>query len=302
MKEEHKTNNMTADCLSVIPALPRETGTQNKVRVPSSNLNRGVRRACINLDPSRRSNKRREQQIVINVLIPEHFPELSIRLSELLDDIGAGKCTVMERRVAYLRRECMYTITEQLQGKNLVCFHFGSRSEGTTIPGLNSDIDLLKSHYNENIMTDWRDWKAGICNFLMLHDDITPPQQYLLQVIRHDTPEPSTSLCGDVRFVRKDSGQVLLSSDQYKKGAKCILQHEREITTHGPSVRYTNGPSVSNIPNWDCVTAFHVCQPLAEIQHWIDRCRGRRWPPAQLLEAARTVITIAKNGDCLRTL
>ena len=59
--------------------------------------------------------------------------------------------------------------------------------------------------------------------------------------------------------------------------------------------------------------AFHVCKPLPEIQHWIDRCRGRHWPPVQLLEAARvapsfwylpvirTVITSVKNGDCLQT-
>ncbi|KAH3690808.1 hypothetical protein DPMN_191664 [Dreissena polymorpha] len=41
------------------------------------------------------------------------------------------------------------------------------------------------------------------------------------------------------------------------------------------------------MPNWDIVSAFHVRKPLPEIQHWIDRCRGKHWPPVQLLEAAR---------------
>ncbi|KAH3716545.1 hypothetical protein DPMN_059269 [Dreissena polymorpha] len=127
-------------------------------------------------------------------------------------------------------------------------------------------------------MTDWRDWKAGMANLLMLHDDHNPPQQYLLQVIRIDTPEPETRLC-DERFVRKDSGQVLFSSEQWKKQIDQINKDKGEMTKQGPSV--------SNIPNWDIVEAFHVCHPHSEIQHWIDRRRSRRWPPARLLEAAQ---------------
>ncbi|XP_052236448.1 uncharacterized protein LOC127848187 [Dreissena polymorpha] len=126
-------------------------------------------------------------------------------------------------------------------------------------------------------MTDWRDWEAGMGNLLMLHDYTTPPQQYLLQVIRGDTPEPETRLCDD-RYVRKDSVTVLFSSEQWKKETEYIHKDQGEITKQGPSV--------SIIPNWDIVNAFHVCQPLPEIQHWIERCRGRHWPPAQLLEAA----------------
>ncbi|KAH3716583.1 hypothetical protein DPMN_059307 [Dreissena polymorpha] len=240
MEDEHDTNTRTVYCLPGMPALPRETGTRNK--------------------------------------IPEHFPALSIRLSEVLDGIGAGKFTVMERRETYLLRESMETITGQLMGGKVECFHFGSQSEGTTTPGLNSDIDYLNSYYHTNIMTDWRDWKAGMSNLLMLHDDHNPPQQYLLQVISGDTPEPETRLC-DERYVRKDSGQVLFSSEQWKKETEQKIKDRGEITKHGPSV--------SPIPNWDIVLAFHVCHPLPEIQHWIDRCRGRDWPPAQLLEAAQ---------------
>ncbi|KAH3690736.1 hypothetical protein DPMN_192971 [Dreissena polymorpha] len=82
-------------------------------------------------------------------------------------------------------------------------------------------------------MNAWEDWIAGM-NLLLLHDDTTPPQQYLLQVTR--------------------------------------------------SIK--NGPSVSFTTNLDIVDAFHVCTLLPEIQLWIDKCRGRYWPPAQLLETA----------------
>ncbi|KAH3740660.1 hypothetical protein DPMN_047370 [Dreissena polymorpha] len=197
---------------------------------------------------------------------------------DALDDSGAGKETVLERRRTYLRREHIEKIALQLQGRNYECFHFGSQSEGTTTPGLQSDIDFLVSSNRINIMTIWEDWKAGFQNLLMLHDNTTPPQQYLLQVIGVYTPEPVTSLTVD-RLVRKDSGQILLSAERWKNNIAYETRDEGEATT--------NGPSVSWVPNWDIVYAFHVRKPLPEIQHWIDRCRGKHWPPVQLLEAAR---------------
>ncbi|KAH3740275.1 hypothetical protein DPMN_046977 [Dreissena polymorpha] len=210
--------------------------------------------------------------------IPEHFTELSIRMFDALDDSGAGKETVLERRRTFLRREHIEKIDLQLQGWNLECFHFGSQSEGTTTPGLQSDIDFLQSANIVNIMTVWEDWRTGMYNFLMLHDDTTPPQQYLLQVIQVYTPEPVTSLTHDW-FVRKDSGQILLSAERRKNHIAYEARDRGEVTK--------NGPSVSYIRNWDIVEAYHVRKPLPEIQHWIDRCRGKHWPPVQLLEAAR---------------
>ncbi|XP_052237732.1 uncharacterized protein LOC127849050 [Dreissena polymorpha] len=210
--------------------------------------------------------------------IPEHFTELSIRMSEALDDSGADKKTVMERRRTFLLREHIEQITCQLRGMDFECFHFGSQSEGTTTPGLQSDIDALASYNQFNIMTVWEDWKASMVNLLMLRDDTIPPQQYLLQVIENDTPEPVTSLTHGM-FVRKDSGQVLLSAERWKQYLEYEARDLGEATKNGPSVSFT--------PNWDIVNAWHVLKPLPEIQHWIDRCRGRPWPSVHLLEAAR---------------
>ncbi|KAH3740341.1 hypothetical protein DPMN_047046 [Dreissena polymorpha] len=237
----------------------------------------GVRRA---------SNKKRYQNLQSIMQIPEHFKEMSILMFDALDDSGAGKETVLERRRTYLRREHIEKIVYQLQGQNLECFnfgshegfHFGSQTEGTTTPGLQSDIDFLHSSNIFNIMTVWEDWKAGLLNLLMLHDDTTPPQQYLLQVIEFYTPEPVTSLIND-SLVRKDSGQILLSAERWKNNI------EYEDRARGKATK--NGPSVSWMRNWDIVNAFHIRKPLPEIQHWIDRCRGKHWPPVQLLEAAQ---------------
>ncbi|KAH3844880.1 hypothetical protein DPMN_087146 [Dreissena polymorpha] len=64
-------------------------------------------------------------------------------------------------------------------------------------------------------MRVWRDWEAGMGNLLMLHNDITPPQLHVLQVIKHDTPEPVNSVCYDA-FVMTDSGEVLINTERFK--------------------------------------------------------------------------------------
>ncbi|KAH3748594.1 hypothetical protein DPMN_183040 [Dreissena polymorpha] len=210
--------------------------------------------------------------------MPDHFTTLSIRMSEALDDSGAGQYTVMERRRTFMWRERMMMIHFQVLGDNFECFHFGSQSEGTTTPGLQSDIDFLVSQNDENIMKFWGDWEAGMRNLLMLHDDINTPQQYLLQLIREYTPEPETRLLNDL-YVRKDTEQVLFSSERWKQDIEFRYKDSGEVTKCGPSVCW--------LPNWDMVYAMPVRKPLPEIQHWIDRCKGRYWPPVQLLDAAQ---------------
>ncbi|KAH3808970.1 hypothetical protein DPMN_137332 [Dreissena polymorpha] len=135
----------------------------------------------------------------------------------------------MERRGTFLRRERMETIQLHLNGSYVECSHFGSQSEGTTTPGLNSDNDFLISNNIKNIVTNWRDWEDGRQNLLMLHDEITPPQQYLLQVINTSTPETATSINDDM-CVRKYSGQVLLSVERWKQESEQILSTRSVIT------------------------------------------------------------------------
>ncbi|XP_052227075.1 uncharacterized protein LOC127841948 isoform X2 [Dreissena polymorpha] len=273
MKEGQDAIKTTDGIPLVIQSVHREPGTRNTVRVSYSKTN-NVTRAGTSVDPP---NNGHGQHHTTNMEIPEHLADMSIRLSGALDEIGADKNTVLKRRGIFMWRERMETITGHLMGEDMKCFHFGSQSEGTTTPGLQSDIDLLKSFNDINIMRYVADWEEGMHNLLMLHDNITPPQQYLLQLFRNDRPEPVNGVY-QYEFVRKESGQILLSSERYK--------HSFELWHQEQGVATLSGPSVSFIRNWDIVHGFHVCKPLPEIQHWIDRCRGRYWPSTQLLDAA----------------
>ncbi|WAR20107.1 hypothetical protein MAR_001945, partial [Mya arenaria] len=121
---------------------------------------------------------------------PDFYRIMSLRLSRALSDIGVNSWMVRRRRRTFLMLEASETINHKLQGLDGTCFYFGSQSEGTTTPGLNSDIDTLTCINNINIMSSWSEWEAGKLNMLMVKEETCSPQHYLLQVIRHDSPEP----------------------------------------------------------------------------------------------------------------
>ncbi|KAH3770370.1 hypothetical protein DPMN_171655 [Dreissena polymorpha] len=70
-------------------------------------------------------------------------------------------------------------------------------------------------------------------NLLMLHDEITHPQQYQLKVIRGNTPEPENSVVDDV-CVMKDSVDVLYIAKRFKQYIEHRNTDQGEATKMGP--------------------------------------------------------------------
>jgi len=124
--------------------------------------------------------------------VPDFFAALSRVLYAALAAVGVNSKVVSRRRETYLRREIFAAMTSKLNGINSRVYHFGSQSEGTTTPGLHSDTDTLYTDENINIMYNISDWKRGMTNYLMVKDETTPVQHYLLQLYRSDVPQPAT--------------------------------------------------------------------------------------------------------------
>ena len=120
-------------------------------------------------------------------LVPAFFHHLSEVLYQVLECVGVNPWVVKRRRHTFLHREAADDVTAHQDGRDITTFHFGSQSEGTTTPGLQSDTDMLFSINDINIMYSWADWQQGKENYLMVRDDETPPQHYLLQWIRRDS-------------------------------------------------------------------------------------------------------------------
>jgi len=209
-------------------------------------------------------------------LVPAFFHHLSEVLYQVLECVGVNPWVVERRRHTFLQREAAWDVEAHQDRRDMTTFHFGSQSEGTTTPGLQSDTDVLYTLNDINIMFSWADWQRGMWNLLMVREEDTPPQHYLLQLIRPDIPQPVPHYYHP-DWVTDSQGRVFYSNMAVVRGwaARCGDRHMR----HGPSNSFSE--------DWDFVTAFNCkCLP-SEIMSWFTRIQHGNWPSQETLQAAR---------------
>ena len=211
--------------------------------------------------------------------VPSFYGSFSEQLYRQLDVIGVNKRVVTRRTETYLNREATATVKHNFQGKNMTCIHFGSQSEGTTTPGLQSDTDMLITNDDANILYTMDDWKQGAKNYLMVRDETTPAQHYMLQKIRSDIPLPA--MYTEQPFHVNDAqGRVLLSNVSVTNNFGDILR----------SFGYNHirsGPSNTPFHDRDFVVALRCNSLPPEIMAWFSHKRHGYWPPTEVFEAAR---------------
>jgi len=210
--------------------------------------------------------------------MPAFFQHLSEVLYQVLECVGVNPWVVERRRHTFLHREAAANVQYHQGGLDITCFHFGSQTEGSTTPGLQSDTDALYS-FNVNIMYSWADWKQGRWNLLMVREEDTPPQHYLLQWIRPDVPQPVTHT-NDPNYVTDSQGRVFLSNMIV---VRVVAAHCGDL--HAPHLRH--GPSNSWSEDMDHVIAFHCKTLPIEIMSWFTKMQRCFWPSQKTLQAAR---------------
>ncbi|KAK3576833.1 hypothetical protein CHS0354_002625 [Potamilus streckersoni] len=124
---------------------------------------------------------------------PDFYYALSDRLYNILDGVGYSQND--RHRNVRNATECEVFRNIQLNiSKSSLRMHiFGSRGEGSTGPGLNSDIDYLYQYNELKIITDLSDCEAGELYLYMLDDGYTHPGYVKLQLITilsDNTPIP----------------------------------------------------------------------------------------------------------------
>jgi len=211
--------------------------------------------------------------------MPAFFRHLSEVLYQVLECVGVNPWVVERRRHTFLHREAALDVHRHQAGHDMTTFHFGSQSEGTTTPGLQSDTDKLSTHNNVNIMYSWADWQQGKYNLLMVREVDTPPQHYLLQWIRSDVPQPVTHT-DDLDFVTDSQSRVFLRNIIFVRVMAEVYGH-----LHLPHMRH--GPSNSWSEDWDNVMAFHCKTLPADIMSWFSKMQHGFWPSRETLQAAR---------------
>jgi len=211
--------------------------------------------------------------------MPAFCHHLSEVLYQVLECVGVNPWVVEMRRQTFLHREAAKDVHYHQAGRDITTFYFGSQSEGTTTPGLQSDTDMLYTDNPVNIMYSWADWQQGKFNLLMVREEDTPPQHYLLQWIRSDVPLPVTHT-DDPDFVTDSQGRVFYSNMAVVRGMAAVCgDHHLPHLRHGPS----NSPSEDH----DYVCAFYCKTSPAEIISWFTKMQHGFWPSQETLHAAR---------------
>ncbi|XP_045216485.2 uncharacterized protein LOC123566443 isoform X2 [Mercenaria mercenaria] len=205
---------------------------------------------------------------------PDNYHNISMRLSEVLDDIGVNENMVVKIRRAILLKETMHSIKNKAADRRITVYILGSQSESTTTIGLQSDADTLYSLDNNIVIQDWSEWTAGKKNFLMIQNETTTPGYCLLQSLRCDVPLPVTHETGN--FYAKDtSGRILFKNTIIDAS---LLRGEKR---QGPSgARNTPGFLASDI-----VAAFPCKSWPPSSRAWQET---NTWPTAEMKRYAKS--------------
>ncbi|XP_045194462.2 uncharacterized protein LOC123550086 [Mercenaria mercenaria] len=213
---------------------------------------------------------------------PDYYRTVSLKLSEVLCDIGVNERMLLKRRRVYLLMETTFTSTQRLLRENIFTFQFGSRSEGSTTIGLHSDIDTLICVRTLIVIQNWSEWQLGRHNLLMIQDETTSPGYCILQMLRDDEPLPiSISIPDHItdRTYTVIRGKVLMKNTCF-----------RDIPLAGSVV---NGPASSRqgspcYADQDYVVAYHCKSWPVEAQSWLVRQGIGKWPSEEMKRYCET--------------
>ncbi|XP_060563066.1 uncharacterized protein LOC132722563 [Ruditapes philippinarum] len=203
--------------------------------------------------------------------VPDYNQTVSMKLSEVLADIGVDERIVMKRRRTWLLMESIQNITLQQLNRNDSAYIFGSQSEGTTTIDLQSDLDHIYCNKDLPIIQDWSDWIPGVNNLLMIQDNSISPGYCLLQRLRSDAPLPEDGESNQYLF-KDRTGKLLL-----KNFIVSLLNINLEI--HGPAGFQQGQQGLSDI---DFVYALHCTTWPQQARQWLDQQGEGQWPSAEM--------------------
>ena len=158
------------------------------------------------------------------------YDVMSRRLVAALEDLGVTELIVGRRQYAFLQEESAESVSLTLYGLNVMSYHFGSMTEGTTTPSMGSDIDTLNCDEVVNIMFGWPEWERGGYNLLMVKHETCSPQHYRLQEARHDLPLPLTQPLNEFSVTDVD-GRIYKSNTMVETAARIAIS-ERNAPFH----------------------------------------------------------------------
>ncbi|XP_060580328.1 uncharacterized protein LOC132737109 [Ruditapes philippinarum] len=211
---------------------------------------------------------------------PEYCKILSLKLSEVLEDVGVNEEMVMKRRRIFMLRESFRTISCRSTGENKTDYYLGSQSEGTTTIGLDSDIDMVMVDYDYNVIQDWAEWKHNKTKLIMIQDGNVTPGYCFLQRLRSDEPLFETNI-PDENYIRDSIGRILL------RNTLVTPLIEENVERHGPSNAFSGDYGYSDN---DIVIAFPCDSKLQSVSLFPERPGVMRWLSSECVRYAASCV------------
>ncbi|XP_052765759.1 uncharacterized protein LOC128207012 [Mya arenaria] len=222
---------------------------------------------------------------------PELMRKVSLKMSDIMGDIGVTQEMVNRRRRLFLMREKVNTdYSNIINLKNVKKFHFGSQSEGSTTLEMNSDIDMLVCDYDCPVELTIPDKDPLISFFLAIRTPEMPAQHCYLQMFCPYTRNPATveHVIGRQEDVEiDDEGRVLLKH----------IYDDNRLKELWKGKYKKQGPSRSGWEDFDMVSALHCATLPEECQYLFTRMRPGHWPRKEVLEKAKGLGTfVVRQG------
>ncbi|XP_060565909.1 uncharacterized protein LOC132724941 [Ruditapes philippinarum] len=204
--------------------------------------------------------------------VPNYTETVSMKLSEVLADIGVDERIVMKKRRTWLLVESIHNLNYQLLDKKLKGYIFGSQSECTTTIGMKSDIDHLICLKIFPAIQDWSDWIPGVHNHLMIQDNSISPGYCLLQVLKPDAPLPADGEF-DQDLFKEITGKLFL------KNSIISSVNTDGLELHGPAYAQQGQQGYSDK---DSVLALHCTTWPQQARQWLVQQGAGQWPSAEM--------------------
>ena len=219
--------------------------------------------------------------------LPDYYKPLSIRLYDILEDIGATEEIRQVTMNSSITKEILQTIIFR---PKLSTYIFGSVVEGTTTQDMGSDVDTVYIFNNLPVIDDLSKMAAGEA-LLLVQDWETPAGYCKLQLAREGIPltENDVAEVDPASFGKYIELLLSFSADKHDR-LVCSLKPSEDVSwwfseRHGPALSLDN----CNIAKARDVVHAFKCDAWPDCaSEWLSRKRNFNWPTQDTIESCKS--------------
>ncbi|XP_045156543.2 uncharacterized protein LOC123523025 [Mercenaria mercenaria] len=224
--------------------------------------------------------------------------KISLKLVEVLKEIGLSEQTVLKMRNTYILSETLDNIPSKILNTGEKTYMFGSNTEGTTTCGLESDVDTLLCIKFYNVMQHTSEFKLNMLQNLMMINSEASPGYCFLQIAGYDD---SVILSNPINTYKDKAGRTLLKNTMNNYAAGMVGLKGMDV--HGPSLASN---AYLGYRAEDTVTAFPCTSWPKVAQSWLSAPSKGQWPSGELKKVCANkkcfVVPVASRGSKYRDL